>query len=270
MRYADNANRHTVETVIAAVHQVAREAIVPRFMKAIHHRKDDGTLLSEADLACQSFLLQRLPEIVPCPVIGEEMSRAEQEAALEAGNGDVWCIDPIDGTTNFVNGLPVFAVSIALLRERKPRLGITYNPITNELFYAWEGGGAYVNGKRLPLRRVAGSLDQAVANVDLKRLPRELAVRIATAPPFFSQRNFGSSALEWCQVAAGRIDVAVHGGQMLWDYAAGCLILKEAGGHMCTLEQDDFHADDLWRRRIVAALDPGVFAAWRDWLRAGL
>ena len=80
------------------------------------------------DLACQSFLLQRLPEIVPCPVIGEEMSRAEQEAALEAGNGDVWCIDPIDGTTNFVNGLPVFAVSIALLRERKPRLGHHLQP----------------------------------------------------------------------------------------------------------------------------------------------
>jgi len=262
--------RHTVETVIAAVHQVAREAIIPRFMKVIHHRKDDGTLLSEADLASQQFLLQRLPEIVPCPVIGEEMSRAEQEAALEAGKGHVWCIDPIDGTTNFINGLPVFAVSVALIREGRPYLGVTFNPVTNELFYAWEGGGAYLNGKRLPLRRVATTLDQAVANVDLKRLPKPLAIRIATEPPFFSQRNFGSSALEWCQVAAGRIDVAVHGGQMLWDFAAGSLILKEAGGHMCTLDCDDFHGDNLWRRRIVAALDPGVFSAWRDWLRAGL
>ncbi|GBG02464.1 phosphatase [Azospira sp. I13] len=263
----DLALRPVVETAIATVHEVASREIVPRFMKAIHHRKDDGTLLSEADLACQQALLQRLPQIVAVPVIGEEMSRAEQEAALAAGGGDAWCIDPIDGTTNFVNGLPVFAVSIALLRQGRPCLGVTYNPISNELFYAWEGGGAYLNGKRLPLRQVAGCLDEAVANVDLKRLPRALALRIATAPPFFSQRNFGSSALEWCQVAAGRIDVVVHGGQMLWDYAAGCLILKEAGGAMCTLERDDFHSDDLWRRPVVAALDPQVFAAWRDWLR---
>lgn len=260
--------RHTLDAVIATAHQVAREEIMPRFMKVIHHCKDDGTLLSEADLACQRFLLERLPDIVNCPVIGEEMPRSRQEAALEEGNGDVWCIDPIDGTTNFVNGLPVFAVSIALLREGKPCLGVTYNPVSNEMFYACRGGGAHLNGKRLPLRQVTRRLDQAVANVDLKRLPKALATRLATEPPYFSQRNFGSSALEWCQVAAGRIDVAVHGGQMLWDFAAGSLILEEAGGHLCTLDSDDFHGDDPWRRRIVAALDPEVFAAWRDWLRA--
>lgn len=268
LRYSDPAARHTVETVIAAVHQVAQQEIVPRFMRVIHHRKDDGTLLSEADLASQQFLVDRLPHIVDCPVIGEEMSRADQEAALAAGNGHAWVIDPIDGTTNFVNGLPVFAVSVALLRENRPFLGITYNPMSNELFYAWDGGGAFLNGKRLPLRPVTDRLDLAVANVDLKRLPKPLATCIATEPPFFSQRNFGSSTLEWCQVAAGRIDAIVHGGQMLWDYAAGSVILREAGGFMCTLGQDDFDADNLWRRPVVAALNPSVFASWRDWLRA--
>lgn len=268
LKYSDPAARQTVETVIAAVHEVARQEIMPRFMHVMHHRKDDGTLLSEADIASQHFLAARLPEIVPCPVIGEEMSRAEQEAALLAGDGHAWVIDPIDGTTNFVNGLPVFAVSIALLRNHKPCLGITYNPISNELFYAWDGGGAFLNGKRLPLRPVTDSLEMAVANVDLKRLPKALATRLAIDPPFFSQRNFGSSTLEWCQVAAGRIDAILHGGQMLWDYAAGSVILREAGGFMCTLGQDDFDADDLWRRPIVAALNPSVFAAWRDWLRA--
>lgn len=266
--FSPHRARPWVEAVIAAVHKTAREEIVPRFMGVTQQVKDDGTLFSEADLASQRSLVESLPRIVPCPVIGEEMSRNHQEIALAQGGGDVWCIDPIDGTTNFINGLPFFAVSVSLLHNYRPWLGVTYNPMSNELFYAWEGGGAYLNGKPLPLRQVTQRIGEAVANVDLKRLDKPLAERIASAPPFYSHRNFGSSTLEWCQVAAGRVDAYLHGGQMLWDYAAGSLILKEAGGYMCTLACDDFHQDKLWRRQVVAALNPTVFTAWRDWLRA--
>jgi myo-inositol-1(or 4)-monophosphatase len=82
-----------------------------------------------------------------------------------------------------------------------------------------------------------------------------------------SQRNFGASTLDWCYVAAGRFDVYLHGGQKLWDYAAGCLILAEAGGHMCTMEQDDFWAADLWHRSTIAALDGVLFQEWVRWIR---
>jgi myo-inositol-1(or 4)-monophosphatase len=95
-----------------------------------------------------------------------------------------------------------------------------------------------------------------------------LAQGICSARPFSSQRNYGSCSLEWCYTAAGRFDLYLHGGQKLWDYAAGCLILEEAGGHMCGFDQDDFWAEPLWQRSAIAALDPGLFIQWRDWVRA--
>ena len=150
---------------------------------------------------------------------------------------------------------------------RRSRLAVTYNPITDEMFYAREGNGAYLNGRRLPLRQVTADIRRAVGGVDFKRIPKQLADRIAVSPPFYSQRNFGSSTLDWCHLAAGRLDLYLHGGQMLWDYAAGSLILREAGGQMCTLLHDDYDADAVWQRPVIAALHPTVFAAWRDWVR---
>jgi len=107
-----------------------------------------------------------------------------------------------------------------------------------------------------------------MAGVDLKRLKPKLAAAVASKPPYSSQRNFGSSALDWCYVAAGRLDVYMHGGQKLWDYAAGALILEEAGGRLCTLDQDNFWETDPWQRSVICATDPNIFLQWRDWIRA--
>ncbi len=263
--------KRMLDASIAVVREVAQREITPRFLRVSHgERKDDGSLCSEADLAAQQFLVGRLTEILACPIIGEEMSPAMQRAGWHEGSTDehgLWCIDPIDGTTNFINGLPCFAISIAWMSARRARLAVTYNPITDEMFYAREGNGAYLNGRRLPLRQVTADIRRAVGGVDFKRIPKPLADRIAVSPPFYSQRNYGSSTLDWCNLAAGRLDLYLHGGQMLWDYAAGSLILREAGGQMCTLAEDDYDADDVWRRPVIAALHPAVFAAWRDWVR---
>jgi len=264
--------KQMLDATVALVREVAQQEIMPRFQR-VHHQqqKDDGSLFSEADLAAQRFLVERLPEIRDCPIVGEEMTPAEQRAGWAEGMSDergLWCIDPIDGTTNFINGLPCFAVSIAWLSAGRTRLAITYNPIADEMFYAREDNGAYLNGRRLPLRQVTDNIARGVAGVDFKRIPKALADHIAVEPPFYSQRSFGCSTLEWCNVAAGRLDLYLHGGQMLWDYAAGRLILHEAGGQMCTLGSDDFDSADVWRRPVVAALHPTVFASWRDWIRA--
>lgn len=264
--------KRMLDATVALVREVAQLEVMPRFLRARHAQKDDGSLFSEADLAAQRYLIERLPAICDCPIIGEEMSEAEQQAGWDAGGASevgLWCIDPIDGTTNFINGLPYFAVSIAWIVGARTRIAVTYNPIADEMFYAREGNGAYLNGRRLPLREVTRDIARAVADVDFKRIPKDVADRIAVDPPFFSQRNFGCSTLEWCNVAAGRLDLYLHGGQRLWDYAAGSLILREAGGSVSTLADDDFEAADVWRRPVVAALDPSVFLAWRDWLRAG-
>ncbi|HXU93652.1 MAG TPA: inositol monophosphatase family protein, partial [Gallionella sp.] len=121
---------------------------------------------------------------------------------------------------------------------------------------------------RLLGREAAESLDQALANVDLKRLDTKLVTRLASDPPYSSQRNFGASALDWCYTAAGRYDVYLHGGQKLWDYAAGVLILSEAGGHACCIESDDCVQDDVWQRSVIAARDERLFEQWKNWIRA--
>ncbi|HQV09658.1 MAG TPA: inositol monophosphatase, partial [Thauera sp.] len=180
----------------------------------------------------------------------------------------LWCIDPIDGTTNFANGIPLFAVSIAYLIDHEPVIGVVYNPITDESFYAARGAGAFLNGTELPLRAGATSLRDAVAGVDFKRISHHLGDELAVRPPYYSQRNFGSSALEWCFVAAGRLDVYLHGGQMLWDYAAGRLILAEAGGRAEALDGGHLMSGPAIKRGVIAATSPALFTEWSAWIKA--
>lgn len=257
-----------LKAVVAAVKLVAAEEIMPRYLKVAHQRKSDGSLCTEADMATQAALTRKLQAILNVPVLGEEMADAEQHALWGAGNDGLWCIDPIDGTSNFVRGLPYFAVSVALLRAGKSVLGVVYDPVADEMFAAEAGKGAFLNGEKLVGREAMGPLRQALANVDLKRLNTKLVAQLATHPPYSSQRNFGASALEWCYTAAGRYDVYLHGGQKLWDYAAGMLILSESGGHACCIEHDDFAQGDVWQRSVIAARDGNLFAEWKNWIRA--
>lgn len=258
----------TLKAVVAAVKLVAAEEIMPRYLKVAHQRKSDGSLCTEADVAAQNALTRKLQAILNVPVLGEEMPAGEQHAIWSAGSEGMWCIDPIDGTSNFVRGLPYFAVSVALLREGNSVLGVVYDPVADEVFAAERGKGAFLNGEKLLGREAVGSLEQALANVDLKRLDMKLVAQLATHPPYSSQRNFGASALDWCYTAAGRYDVYLHGGQKLWDYAAGTLILWESGGHACCIENDDFARGDVWRRSVIAARDEKLFDEWKRWIRA--
>jgi len=258
-----------LQSVLDTIKAVAQDEIMPRYLKVARQQKSDGSLFTEADVASQAALVTGLRQVLDCPVLGEEMSATEQEGLWrDAGQSGLWCIDPIDGTSNFVNGLPYFAVSVGLVRNGRSVLGAVYDPVADEMFYAEKGAGAFLNGVRLPIKTHAPLFRHAMAAVDFKRLTKELAREIAAAPPFASQRNYGASALDWCYTAAGRFDLYLHGGQKLWDYIAGALILEEAGGSVCTLNQDDFWQDDLWKRSVIAALDGGLFRDWKEWVRA--
>lgn len=256
-----------LKAVVAAVKLVAAEEIMPRYLKVAHQRKSDGSLCTEADTAAQQALARKLQAILNVPVLGEEMSGEMQRAAWLGGEEGLWCIDPIDGTSNFVRGLPYFAVSVALLRKGKSVLGVVYDPVAEEMFAAEQGKGAFLNGEKLLAREAAASLQGALASVDLKRLDIRLVERLATTPPYSSQRNFGASALDWCYTAAGRFDVYLHGGQKLWDYAAGLLILQESDGQACCIGNDDFAQGDIWQRSVIAARDAKLFEEWKTWVR---
>ncbi|HEX5125694.1 MAG TPA: inositol monophosphatase family protein [Rhodocyclaceae bacterium] len=256
-----------VRALESIVRGVAREVIIPRYLKAVRQHKGDGSSMTEADLAAQAALIAQLPDLLVAPVIGEEMSADQQIECWEAGGEGVWCIDPIDGTTNFANGVPLFAVSVAYLVGGETQFGVVYNPITDEAYYASRGAGAWLDGVRLPLRQPAQQLRNAVAGIDFKHLEAKLSGKLVGEPPYYSQRNFGSSALEWCFVAAGRLDVYLHGGQALWDYAAGRLILHEAGGSFGALGGGPLIADPIHKRAVVLAASPSLFDEWQAWLQ---
>lgn len=257
-----------LEQVVAVVRRVGDEVVLPGFMQVAHTRKADGSVLTEIDLQAQEMLRRELSAVADCPLLGEEMPDAEQRRQWEAGSDGLWCVDPLDGTSNFVNGLSHFAVSVAFMRGGRPLLGVVYAPLLGEMFAAEVGRGAILNGRPLPLSAAASDISEAIAGIDFKRLPQQLAAQLAVDPPYHSQRNFGSGALDWCYLAAGHFDLYLHGGQYLWDYAAGCLILQESGGAMCTLEDADYWAGDVWRKSVIAAGTDALFGDWRRWLLA--
>jgi len=259
-----------IDALVEAVREVGRTEILPRAQRVRGERKRDGSLFTEADTAAQAALIRRLRRVHDCPVIGEEMTREAQRAAWGQGAGPAWCVDPIDGTTNFLQGIPYYAVSVALIEHGRARLGVVYNPAMDETFHAVAGAGAFLDGARIAPRPAPARLADAIASVELKRMPRAAAQRLARELPWYSYRNFGAAALDWCWLAAGRFDVYLHASHMLWDYAAGALVLAEAGGVMSTFEADDFFAGEPWSKPVLAARDPRLFEEWRRYVRARL
>jgi myo-inositol-1(or 4)-monophosphatase len=153
------------------------------------------------------------------------------------------------------------------MRQGRIEAGIVYDPMHDESFAALRGHGATLNGEALCAPAAGIPLAKATACIDFKRLSANLAARIAATPPYSSQRSIGSVALDWCWVAVGRFHVYLHGRQSLWDYAAGSLILAEAGGHADTLDGGPAPLD-LMPRSAVCAADQRLFEQWRDYLRA--
>ena len=197
-----------LDATVALVREVARTEVMPRFLRSAASRKGDGSLLTEADVCAQQALLPRLRELADCPLVGEEMAAEEQQCAWAAGHDGLWCVDPLDGTTNFAAGLPFFSISVALLRAGRPTLGVVYDPVRDEAFHAEAGAGAWLNDSRLPESRRSVPMRHCLAAVETKRLDRALAARMASTAPFRSTRSLGSSALEWAYAAAGRFDLS--------------------------------------------------------------
>lgn len=253
------------------VEGVATRELMPRFQRVAVDRKSDGSVITEADMAVQLTLTNELKARFPAvPLLGEEMSTDEQTALLANNDQWLWCLDPLDGTGNYAAGIPLFSISLALLHAGRPVVGVVHDPIARETFSAVAGKGAWINGESLQIAgAVPAGLSGASALVDFKRLPRSLAASLATQPPYRSQRSFGSVALDWCWLAMGRCHVYLHGGQQLWDYAAGTLILTEAGGVGGLYARYDGQAQDrvsLKPRIGLAATSEELFSAWRGWL----
>lgn len=251
----------------AIVRHCAKQELLPRFTHVQHTFKQDGSLVTDADLATQralqSALKQRWPQL---PMLGEEMTPSEQQQLLTSSMDGVWIVDPLDGTMNFSNGLPGFSISVALMAQQQIIAGVVYDPVRDECFSAFRAQGAWLNDSPLDLTKKIHPESPLIGIVDFKRLSKDLAQRLAIQPPYRSQRSFGSVALDWCWMAVGRAQVYIHGKQNLWDYAAGWLVFTEAGGRSCTLQGQVIFNQTLEPRSAVAAVSPSLFSIWCEYL----
>ncbi len=250
--------------------RVLREAaateIMPRWHQTRAECKADGSLVTAADLAAQNHVAEAIARAFPgIPLLGEEMSEAEQERLLTTADGRVWVLDPLDGTSNYACGFPGFAISLALFEQGRAVLGAILDPVRDECFTAARGQGAFLNGE--PIRPFASGpkLSDCLAMIDLKRLPPHSLAALFRPGGFRSQRNLGSVALDWCWLASGRFQLYLHGGQRLWDYAAGRLIADEAGAASRQYREDGVTPTEgmsLDSQLAIAAANDGLLERW--------
>jgi myo-inositol-1(or 4)-monophosphatase len=259
-----------LEKVSRLLERVAAEVLLPRFARVPGRAKADGSLVTEADTLMQERLREVLAADWPAiPVLGEEMAADRQREVL--GSGDAfWCLDPLDGTTNYAVGLPYYAVSLALVRRGEVVAGWVHDPARGESFRAERGRGAWLDGRPLRTPGCPASLAECVALVDLKRLDGGIARPLASDPPYRSQRSLGAVALDWCWLAAGRAQLYLHGRQKPWDYAAGGLVAAEAGAVVCLTDRIGGACDPrvgMDPRVGIGAGGRPLFDAWVAWLR---
>ncbi len=186
--------------------------------------------VSEADIQAEQEIITILRKIYPNHSI-----LAEESGHSAGADADYrWIIDPLDGTTNYLHGLPHFAVSIAFQEKGRLETAVVYDPILQELFTASRGRGAQLNDRRIRVRAVA-SLDAALLGTGFPiRYPQHIPAYLAMFGDIFTQcseiRRAGSAALDLAYVACGRLDGFWELGLNAWDMAAGVLLIQEAGG----------------------------------------
>lgn len=183
-----------------------------------------------ADRAARAVLTRAFPQHA---LVSEEDKVAPPRAEF------VWLMDPLDGTTNYAHGLPHFSVSLALTRRGRPLVGVVYDPMRDECFFAERGQGAFLNGVRLRASSTS-SLDRAITGYELARdqTLREAGLQLFAflAAQSVTARIGGSAALSLCYVAAGRLDAYVQLTLAPWDVAAGILIAQEAGARVSHID----------------------------------
>lgn len=201
--------------------------------------KGPANFVTAADRKAEDTLFAELSRARPgFGFLMEERGRVEGSDPTNE-----WVIDPLDGTTNFLHGIPLFAISVALVRNGVPYAGVVFNPVTDELYVAEKGQGAYLNDRRL---RVAGRrlLRESVVGCGLPHLGRGDHARFnrelsAVQTQVAGLRRTGAAAIDLAWVAAGRFDAFWERDLSPWDMAAGIILVREAGGYVSDLEGGD-------------------------------
>ena len=234
-----------LETAIEAAYQ-AGDLQMAQFGTAIQiEKKGMIDLVTEVDVAIERLFRALIGERFPDHgILGEEMQK--EETPLPAGErpSHCWVFDPIDGTTNYAHGLPIFCVSIALEVHGRTEVGVVYDPTRRELFTAVRGEGARLNGALLKVSDASHLIDAMLVTgfpYDIhSRLDEIIGLFRAFVGRARAVRRLGSAALDLSYVAAGRLDGFWERGLHPWDVAAGTLLVEEAGGRVSDFEGGAF------------------------------
>lgn len=226
--------------ILEPIVKKAGEIVLSYFGKPLKYIKKAQGFATEADLASEQFLITSLKKVFPQAGIFAE------ESGINNPSEYMWVIDPLDGTTNFARGISYFCVSIALSHNEVPVVGIIYNPISEELFFAQYNNEAVLNSKKIKVS-TPRKFSQALIGLGLGYNPRKRSKRVDAAQYIIRQaagvRHMGAAALDLANVACGRLDGVLFGGLGWWDVAAGKIIIERAGGMITDFQGNSIKPD---------------------------
>ncbi|XOV92449.1 MAG: inositol monophosphatase family protein [Bacteroidota bacterium] len=235
------------ENIVVACGQFIREESMQFSLKDVE-LKGKSDLVSYVDKQAEKLLVNDLSKLLPeAGFITEEGTIDQQDKEL------TWIIDPLDGTTNFVHGVPSYAVSVGLKKENEIILGFVYEINRSECFYAWKDGGAYLNGEPIQVSPVK-NLDEGLYSTgfpanSFPKVEEYLSILRSLLSQSHGIRRMGSAATDLAYVACGRLEGFFEYNLKPWDVAGASIIIKEAGGYV-----SDFNGGDnyLFGREIIA------------------
>ncbi len=228
----------SLEDLIALV-KSTKELILGQDVTHDYTAKGKADYVTKVDISVQSYLQDKLLKMYPeIKFMGEESSDNNIDLDLPT-----WILDPIDGTTNLIHQYQMSAVSLSLMIDKKPYLGIVYNPFTDEMFYAQKGKAAFLNGKPIKVAPVE-TISECLVSIGTSPYEKYRADEIfETFKKIFVSaqdiRRSGSAALDLCYVAAGRLGGYLERGLKPWDYMAGAVIIQEAGGSVSDWDDNE-------------------------------
>lgn len=223
--------------------------------RTITYKSNFSDLVTDMDKKVEKFFIGKINETFPeHKILGEEGFGDEVTNA----DGVVWIVDPIDGTTNFVNQQFNFAISVGIYENGEGKIGFIYDVVRGELFHCMKGKGAYLNEKKLPALENT-SLNEAVIGINATWVRPNTRIDHHRIIPIVKNargtRSYGSAALELAYVACGRLDAYITMRLSPWDFAAGIILIDEVGGIVTTASGDEINVLD---KNSIFAAKPGL------------
>ena len=223
-------NKERMELAIKAA--LASGKMLGEYAEFHVDKKADKDYVTDADKASEELIRKILLEACP-----EDAFLGEESGVTGDDSQGIWVVDPIDGTTNFIRKIPPYTISIAYMKGGQPRAAAVYAPLTNEMFSAYEGGGAFLNGTPIHVSDSTKPIECILGLSFAHRHPVDAEIMFKLIPRLSLQvndiRRLGSAAYDLCCVASGRYDAFIERKLYIYDIAAGILIAREAGAVTC-------------------------------------